>query len=816
MASDPRRAALNRVAITAHADRTASLNAHNSSLAVCPFSVEELKRFHEFDKYPWDTDATYQRGLQEVCSGPAQPSSKPASANDSQATAAAAPPAGDHNLTSDQLLQLRLHYFTKLGKPIDPVKYARFRQLAADFGPESESSSDGRSSASTSPPADGDKDNDALAAYRYFDNYNFASDQAFQAGLQQVLSEFRAHRPNWADAKDLDAQVLKCQLYYFSKKVRPLNIKGYLAYRKRRDDRNSAAAKCPFAHTWNHGSATARDLDAIFDQQRVGITLQHLFPDYETARAWDPALIRRYIGTVPYLLSEAIYHGARTLIIARRRAWQPKHTAVSAKAPGPPPPREDVYFQPGVDLSDRQADYRRMHKSALAEDRDGPPPTAATARNRFVATGGREAYLATLRNFYVLVDQNIQASGHLSYISMMDGMAHRSMADFISTYRYNIGTENACLCLSPLGDNLFPWLPVSGLYLLSRLGATLGGNYLETMASPEISQPRFGSLSLEDPQDYLNGRQGDPETTSNTTAPPGTASITNNSLAYFLLFYRGLKLRPPEMLQLKILDCFVPAARYDELRRKLCMVGGTTDGGAGDNGGASAATRDIAIRLTYESERAYPGPSRLDAWKPLIEKHLSNVQTAQQLVDAFERIPTAWAQACSQSITENSPLLIRIMMEAVNMAHTLCVEQCDQLEFYIAQQFSLTDDFYTYLNAQVEDVPVAKLKWQHTSLSEVTDEEIDDFFAGFDPGARFERTVLSGPVDSAPEPSLDEKGLAAYLHSQAASTEDDVIAPTWSSPALISLLYIGSVSSPFVAFVTDEQYPVLPGRANLV
>ncbi|KAJ1989407.1 hypothetical protein H4R33_002076 [Dimargaris cristalligena] len=755
------------------------------NLSVCPFTIDELKLFHEFERYPWSTDAGFQAGLNSVAGRMASPS----------APGEEGPSGTKPCLTPAQLLQLQLHYFGKLGRPIDSVQYALFREFslpatppdsvsqASDSGSSSRSDGDPQRTDSTSTPsaataAEGGRreySSAQTAAFEQFRNYNFSADAQFQSGFAQILQEFRRQN-GWMDAAKMDTQTLKCQLYYYNKMVEPIDIRAYLAWRKKHLNQNKAkqGPKCPFAHTWNN--ANGLDITPNPSQKdAAGPVREFSLAPEDCDTPWNLAHIKLLNERLEQSLqiSEAETSAVTSAIIFAKdwsSAQPPRSAATSASQSAVPPVYEDHVSQlPGATFEAVYDAYRQATRKPVAASLDG---TESTADENKVSTSVAAKAFASVRPQYETLLQtlgrlfklNEQVFSNMTQILFMDGLCHRSTSDLVTTSHFCFGSEHLALSFCPFGDSTFPWIPVSSLYILSRLHCVQPPNPLESSASTPN-----GIMAGRSPHNGGGGGPAvSPSPTPSSSSSPDVGMATTG-MAYLFMFHSHLKLRGPELLQLRYIDCFVPVARMPELKRKLHLVA------AGPPGTAT----NIAIRLAYESERVYPGPSKLDAWRKDIHKYLGPCQTATEVAEKLSQIDRDWARVCYQEITRQSPLLVHIICHALNMARNMTASECERLEYYIATKFSHLPDFFVYLDQKQNATKTDKMQFQHANLESVAPTEVEAFFADFvkdksiDPLSTTHSPLTHDDtsVDSSPQQVCPFSGAVASPKSPKLGTE---------------------------------------------
>ncbi|KAJ1967805.1 hypothetical protein IWQ62_001626 [Dispira parvispora] len=628
----------------------------------CPFTPEELRIYQKFSTYPWNEDQCFQAGLQKVREG-------------------LEPPATD--ISPDDLNHLKVHYFAKSFQPFDPQKLELWQQYLV----QQDSSK-------------GSKGSDQLEVFQRFENYEFSQDQQFLSVLQHILAEMRLPADQWLNSAEFDDALLQCKLVYYNKHVESINTQHYLTWRQhRRSDKNEGPT-CPMAYVQPRTPEDANlpgDHD-ILEHELIGVTHNFRFTS-------------QFIGhgrwTLPWLAG--IYQKVETnaALIAQGKIA----TVIGAndlthlKSMSPPALLAQSglnhdYFavQPGLSFEEITAEY-------YANRQQHPEWTPQKCLQECQAP-----YLDLLATFYQILVKFSKSATPVCCLYILDGLCHRSTIAMESFQDYILGTENTRLTFSPFGDHAFPWVPISGLFMLSRLRFFATGDPLDSVQSPEKSgSPTPPNLT---------------ETDASTGTEAFISPLVSDGMAILLLFWRDLVLRGPELLQLNFINAFIPSRKVNSLRRKLLLV---TAGGP--------KNRDITVRLAFESERVYAGPSKLGAIREDVQRCFGNHATGAHAMKELEGLKWGWAQSCLREIQYNSPMLLMIIVRGIRMASSMNLVESLRLEYYIAQKFSQMPDFHIYLETQrnsAEPDYDHPPHWQHRSLSDITPQMVDEFYADFD------------------------------------------------------------------------------------
>lgn len=86
-----------------------------------------------------------------------------------------------------------------------------------------------------------------------------------------------------------------------------------------------------------------------------------------------------------------------------------------------------------------------------------------------------------------------------------------------------------------------------------------------------------------------------------------------------------------------------------------------------------------------------------------------------------------WARRAARVIRANSPLSQKIAFRQMREGKTLEFEDCMKLEYRLAVRFMAGHDFFEGTRAIIIDKDMSP-KWQHSSLVDVSEEEVDRYF----------------------------------------------------------------------------------------
>ncbi|KAJ1981090.1 hypothetical protein H4R35_000851 [Dimargaris xerosporica] len=662
--------------------------------AVCPFTMDELRLFHEFSKHDWDNDSDFQLGLAKVLASST-------SANETTQHTTATTQLKAQTMPLEQQSALRFWYYRKLGKPIDQGKYRLFQTVARQ-------TITAPSSSATIPASDA---NGSL--FVRFRQYDFASDLAFQQGLAQIMAEWQ-EAGKWLNARDLDTQILKFKLYYYGKQVESIDAKAYLQWKQQHETVDNGP-KCPFAHMWKKSSALdAPSIDTVPAQLKKGTIYTLALTDSECQKPWSLSMVTNLLQSLPALYRSPSDDDRKTLACLLTRATPVAHRHPLIKSQGPPSYRDEHWCLPGLAL-----------ESLTAQCAKTAHPDQPSANQKMVVDLPAElaqAHRSLIWHGLYWTHEVAHTVHQQPWVHLLDGGCHRSMLDVVSGHGYIVGTEHLGLSVSPLADSGFPWLPVAGLYTLAQLQRAL----------PEPEAVR-GS------------------TTGQDQAHPVRSIGHFPGLAYVLLFSPPLRLRCPELLHLGLIDSFIPSAEINEVQQKMAVVAGASSpddmaaalqyvcesarahpGPSRLRGRLPAIAQHLARATTVDELltglAAIPAPWAHECHQ-VIQAH--SPLLVHVLVEALSRAQTLTCHQCHRL----EYYIATKFTQTPDFATYLC-----QL-----RHLSPTD------NASKGRDDIAWGPWQHESYQTVTLNDVTSFFAEFDPSIEPPVTIARSSTPSGPE-----------------------------------------------------------------
>jgi enoyl-CoA hydratase len=124
---------------------------------------------------------------------------------------------------------------------------------------------------------------------------------------------------------------------------------------------------------------------------------------------------------------------------------------------------------------------------------------------------------------------------------------------------------------------------------------------------------------------------------------------------------------------------------------------------------------------------ADPGPAELPALQPAIDRCFGEA-SVEAIVAALEREEGEWARTALAAIGRASPLSLKITFRQLEFGRGMDLEAALALEYRMTQHVMAGHDFYEGIRALLVDKD-QKPRWEHASLAEVSDAEVESYFA---------------------------------------------------------------------------------------
>ncbi|QDO98769.1 enoyl-CoA hydratase/isomerase family protein [Ferrovibrio terrae] len=174
----------------------------------------------------------------------------------------------------------------------------------------------------------------------------------------------------------------------------------------------------------------------------------------------------------------------------------------------------------------------------------------------------------------------------------------------------------------------------------------------------------------------------------------------------------GARLKGADILTAGVATHFVPRASMAALEQ------GLIDAAPTDKAGIDAVVAKFATD---------PGPSQLAERKTEIDRRFGGESVAAVMA-ALEADPSPFSIEQAGIIRAKSPTSVKLTFAQLRRGRSLSLRDCMKLEWRICNHVAVGHDFYEGVRAVIIDKD-HKPKWQPARLEDVTDAEIEAYFA---------------------------------------------------------------------------------------
>src|SRR4051794_26239952 len=142
---------------------------------------------------------------------------------------------------------------------------------------------------------------------------------------------------------------------------------------------------------------------------------------------------------------------------------------------------------------------------------------------------------------------------------------------------------------------------------------------------------------------------------------------------------------------------------------------------------------NVSVDATLAAFAEVSGEGPITAQRAIIDRLFAGTRMEDilQRLDAAEGAEREWAAATAATIRTKSPLSLKIALAQVRRGKGWSFEDCMRAEFRIVSRIVYGHDFYEGVRAVIFDKDNAP-RWKPSSLSDVTDEDVERHFALLD------------------------------------------------------------------------------------
>jgi enoyl-CoA hydratase len=140
-----------------------------------------------------------------------------------------------------------------------------------------------------------------------------------------------------------------------------------------------------------------------------------------------------------------------------------------------------------------------------------------------------------------------------------------------------------------------------------------------------------------------------------------------------------------------------------------------------------AGEADAQIDVLLARFAGNPGPADLPALRPAIDRCFAG-GSVEEIVAALEREEGGWARDALAAIARASPISLEITLRQLQLGVGMEIEAALALEYRMTQHCMAGHDFFEGIRAVLVDKD-QKPRWQHRTLSDVSEAEVAGYFA---------------------------------------------------------------------------------------
>mgnify|MGYP003655547282 FL=1 len=176
----------------------------------------------------------------------------------------------------------------------------------------------------------------------------------------------------------------------------------------------------------------------------------------------------------------------------------------------------------------------------------------------------------------------------------------------------------------------------------------------------------------------------------------------------------GARLKAADAVYTGITPVYIESAKIDELKGAL----------SGHRFGNDAHSEVSSILARFASD---PGAAPIAEVVGAIDTHFAN-PSAEAILASLEGDPDPWAQKTAETLREKSPTSVKLAFLQLRRGAKLDFDDCMRMEFRMVGRVIQGVDFYEGTRAVVIDKDQSP-KWNPATLEEVSDAEIEAYFA---------------------------------------------------------------------------------------
>jgi len=184
----------------------------------------------------------------------------------------------------------------------------------------------------------------------------------------------------------------------------------------------------------------------------------------------------------------------------------------------------------------------------------------------------------------------------------------------------------------------------------------------------------------------------------------------------YLLGLTGHRLKGKDLVQTGLADYLIKRERLPEVEEEL--LNNTKIGNVND-------VREVLSKYAETVDKKYPGEEN-------IEK-IFNKETLKEIVEQLKSNgDDEFSKNVLKLLEKQSPMSLRVIFEQLKRGQNMTLTECFKMDFRLTQHFMANADFFEGVRCKLIDTK-DKPKWQHKSIDEITQEEVNAYFNKLSP-----------------------------------------------------------------------------------
>ncbi|MEE9452597.1 MAG: enoyl-CoA hydratase/isomerase family protein [Gammaproteobacteria bacterium] len=208
-----------------------------------------------------------------------------------------------------------------------------------------------------------------------------------------------------------------------------------------------------------------------------------------------------------------------------------------------------------------------------------------------------------------------------------------------------------------------------------------------------------------------------PETTIGFYPDIGSSYLLSRCPYQFGLYLAltGNHLKLSDLFATGLIKYFIPKAKQQDFIETLAAT---------DLGQQAKEASTILVKKFSET---IPTTSSLNQYRSQINKYF-HCSSIDALLEQLQTSTDPWCQQIFNTLKEKSPTSLKITLRQLQLAAQLDIDDCLKMDYRLTNRFLTNHDFYEGVRAALIDKDQTP-QWQPATLTEVSEENIDEYFA---------------------------------------------------------------------------------------